>query len=112
MFLVVALENMDYLGKPFCVIMCYTLTAIKHKKLESKCQLENVQNNGLLIGGNLTSNIEINVLLNRRPMCAFHQSMAVLMFMDPVITVQKNFDHFYRSGARLLVQLVKSNKLT
>ena len=32
MFLVVALENMDDLGKSFCVIMCYTVTAIKHKK--------------------------------------------------------------------------------
>ena len=31
------------------------------------------------------SNIEINVLLNRRPMCLFHQPMAVLMFRDPVI---------------------------
>ena len=39
------------------------------------------------------SNIEINVLLNRRPMCIFHQPMVVLMFMDPVITVQKKFDH-------------------
>ena len=44
----------------------------------------------VVIRGNLTSNIEINVLLNRRPMCLFHQPMAVLMFRDPVITVQKN----------------------
>ena len=36
------------------------------------------------------SNIDINVLLNRRTMCLFHQPMAVLMFRDPVITVQKN----------------------
>ena len=41
------------------------------------------------LGDNLTSYIEINVLLNRRPMCVFHQPMAVLMFMDPVITVQR-----------------------
>ena len=41
-------------------------------------------------GGNLMSNIEINVLLNRRPMCFFHQPIAVLMFRDPVITIQKN----------------------
>ena len=41
-FLVVALDNMDDLGKSFCIIMCYTVTAIKHKKIESKCQLENV----------------------------------------------------------------------
>ena len=34
------------------------------------------------------------------------------MFRDPVITVQKNFDHYYRSGVRLLVQRVKSYKLT
>ena len=34
------------------------------------------------------------------------------MFMDPVITVEKNLDHKYRSGARLLVQMVKSHKLT
>ena len=38
--------------------------------------------------------------------------MAILMFRDPVITVQKVFDHYYRSGARLLVQMVKSHKLT
>ena len=43
-------------------------------------------------------------------MCLFHQPMAVLMFRDPVITVQKNFDQYYRSGARLLVQRVKSHK--
>ena len=30
------------------------------------------------------------------------------MFRDPVITLQKNFDHFYCSGARLLVQRLKS----
>ena len=36
------------------------------------------------------SDIEINVLLNRRPMCLLHQPMAVLMFRDPVIEVQKN----------------------
>ena len=42
------------------------------------------------LGENLTSNIEINVLLNRRHMCLFHQPMAVLIFRDPVITVQKN----------------------
>ena len=41
-------------------------------------------------GGNLTSNIEINVLLNRHPMCLFHQPVVVLMFKDPVITDQKN----------------------
>ena len=35
--------------------------------------------------------------------------MTVLMFRDPVITVQKNLDHYYRSGARLLVQRVKSH---
>ena len=58
------------------------------------------------------SNIEINVLLNRRPLCLFHQPMAVLMLRDPVITLQKNFDPFYCSGARLLVQRVKSHKLT
>ena len=34
------------------------------------------------------------------------------MFRDPVITAQKNFGHYYRSGARLLVQRVKSHKLT
>ena len=34
------------------------------------------------------------------------------MFRDSVITVQKNFDHYYRSGTRLLVQRVKSHKLT
>ena len=34
------------------------------------------------------------------------------MFRDPVITLQKNFDNYYRSGARLLVQRVKSHKLT
>ena len=34
------------------------------------------------------------------------------MFIDLVITVQKNFDHFYRAVARLLVQRVKSHKLT
>ena len=52
------------------------------------------------------------MLLNCRPMCLFHQPMAVLMFRGPVITVQKNFDHYYRSGARLLVQMVKTHKLT
>ena len=56
--------------------------------------------------------IEIDVLLNRRPMCLFHQRMTVLMLRDPVITVQKNVDHYYCSGARLLVQRVKSHKLT
>ena len=34
------------------------------------------------------------------------------MLRDPVITLQKNFDHNYRSGVRLLVQRVKSHKLT
>ena len=34
------------------------------------------------------------------------------MLWDPVITVQKNFDHYYRSGARLLVQRIKLHKLT
>ena len=63
-------------------------------------------------GGNLTSNIENNELLNRRHMCLFHQPMAILLFRDPVITVQKNFDHYYRSGIRLLAQRVKSHKLT
>ena len=61
----------------------------------------------IYLGGNLTSNIEINMLLNRRPMCLFHQQMAVLMLRDPVITVKKNFDHYYRSGTRLLVQRIK-----
>ena len=37
---------------------------------------------------------EINVLLNRRPMCLFLQPMPVLIFMDPVITVQRKFDHY------------------
>ena len=45
------------------------------------------------LGGNLTPNIEINALLNRRPMCLFYQLMAVLMFR-----VQKECDHYYRSG--------------
>ena len=45
-------------------------------------------------GDNLTLNIEINVLLNQRPMCLFYQPMAVLMLRDPVITVQKKFDIF------------------
>ena len=40
------------------------------------------------------SNIEINVLLNRRPMCLFYQPMAVLTFRDPAITVQKNLTIF------------------
>ena len=53
-------------------------------------------------GGNLKSNIEINVLLNLRPMCLFRQPMAVLMVRDPVITVQNNFNHYYRFGASLL----------
>ena len=50
----------------------------------------------------------------KRPMCLFHQPMAVLMFRDPDITAQKNFGHFYRPVARLLVhvQTVKSHKLT
>ena len=34
------------------------------------------------------------------------------MFMDPVITVQKNFGLYYRSGVPLLVQMVKSHKMT
>ena len=51
------------------------------------------------------------MLLNRRPMCLFHQQMTNLLFRDPVITVQKIFDHYYRSDARLLVQLVKSHAL-
>ena len=63
-------------------------------------------------GGNLTSNIEINVLLNRRPKCLFHQPMAVIMLRATVITVQKNFYHYYRPGTRLLVQSLKSHKLT
>ena len=57
-------------------------------------------------GGNLTSNIQLNVLLSQRPMCLFHQPMAVFMLRDPVVTVQNNFDQYYRSGARLLVQKV------
>ena len=40
-------------------------------------------------------------------MCLFHQPMAVFMFRDPVITVQKNFEYFYLSVTRLLVQKVK-----
>ena len=34
------------------------------------------------------------------------------MIRGLVITVQKHFDHYYRPGARLLVQKVKSHKLT
>ena len=34
------------------------------------------------------------------------------MLRDPVITLQKNFDHYYRSSARLLVKRVKSHKMT
>ena len=34
------------------------------------------------------------------------------MFRDPVITFQKNVDHYYCSGARLLVQRVNSHRLT
>ena len=34
------------------------------------------------------------------------------MFRDSVITVRKNVDRYYCSGARLLVQRVKSHKLT
>ena len=33
------------------------------------------------------------------------------MLRNPVIKVQNNFDHYYRSGVRLLVQRVKSHKL-
>ena len=33
------------------------------------------------------------------------------MFKDPVITVQKKFDHYYRSGP-VLVQRVKPHKVT
>ena len=94
-----------------------------HKVLHSdsnKAQKEMNQNvNGKMfritvdyLGGNLTSNIEINVLLNRSPMCLFHQPMAVLMVKDLIITVQKNCDHYYRYGARLLVKRVKSHILT
>ena len=34
------------------------------------------------------------------------------MFRNLVITVLKNFDQCYRSGARLLVQTINSHKLT
>ena len=98
MFLVVALEYVDDLGKSFCVIMCFTVTAIKPKKeLSRNVNWKMFRITVDYFGGNLTSNIEINVLLNRRPMCKFHQPMAVIMLRDPVITVQKKVDHFYRS---------------
>ena len=58
------------------------------------------------------SNIEIKALLNQCPMCLFHQPMVALMLRDPVVKFQKNFDHYYRSGARLLVQRVNPHKLT
>ena len=59
------------------------------KELDQNVNWKMVRITVAYLGGNLTSNIEINVLLNRRPMCLFHQPMAVLMFRGPVITIQK-----------------------
>ena len=39
MFLVVDLENSDDLGKSFYVVMCFTVTEISTKRIESKCHL-------------------------------------------------------------------------
>ena len=36
------LENSDDLGKSFCVVMCFTLTEIKHKKNTIEISLGNV----------------------------------------------------------------------
>ena len=62
---------------------------------------------------NLASNIEINVFLNQRPVCLLYQTKCGFYVMDPGNnTVLKHFDLIYRSVARLLLQSVKSRKLT
>ena len=50
-----------------------------HKELNQTVDLKKFRITVDYFGGNLTSNIEINVLINRRHMCLFHQPMAVLM---------------------------------
>ena len=45
------------------------------------------------------------MLIYRRPVCLFQQPIAVLVFMDPVNTGQKNFDHCPIVG--MLLQRVK-----
>ena len=45
-------------------------------------------------------------------MCLYYQPIAGLVFMDSIITVQKNFDHFHRAADRLLAQRIKPHKVT
>ena len=65
-----------------CVVMCYTVTEIKHKKNLIEMAIGNVKNNDCFFYGNLTSNIEINVSLYRRLVLLFHQQIAALVITD------------------------------
>ena len=69
-----ALENMYGIRKSFCLKMCYTVTAIKHKRDCIRMLFRTIQKTVDSYGGNLTSNIEINVLLNQSPVCLFYQT--------------------------------------
>ena len=74
----------------FGVIICYTVIAIKNKKkIEPNCHLKIIWNKALFFSGILTTNIEINVLLNWRPICFFYQPIAGLVFMDSAIQFER-----------------------
>ena len=90
MFLVIALENVDDIGKYLCYNLLHSDSNKAQKELNQNVNRKMFRITVDYLGGNLTSNIEINVPLNRRPMCLLHQPMAVLMFRDHVITGQKN----------------------
>ena len=104
---------MDDLEKPFlCHNVLHSDSNKAHKELNQNINWKLFRITVDYLWSNLTSNIDINVLLNRRLLCLFHKPMAVLMFRDQVITVQNTFDHYYHSGVRLPLQRVKSHKLT
>ena len=109
--MVVALQNIDDLGKSVCVKMCFTAINESHsdsdraqKELNQTVNLEMFNFTVDSFAGKYRQMLKLT--------CPFIGVLCVyfiidpiecLMFMDPVNTVQKNLDHFRRSVARRLV---------
>ena len=68
MFLVVALENVDDLLEIF---LCHNVLHSNSNKAQKELNQNMFRITVDYLGGNLTSIVEINVLLNRRPMCVY-----------------------------------------
>ena len=84
-----------------CHNVLHTDSNKEQKELNPNINLEMFRLTVVSFWDNLTPNTEINVLRNRRPtwlfhqpITLFHQLITVLMLMDPVITGEKDFDHF------------------